>query len=285
MLSVSSTPILLKGEPTGPHREGDHVHRAPLHGPREDLPRPAVAFLGRHPVVRRSGVFAQRGADVGQVFGSGDVVDGRAVIEAAGQLFLVQAGSLRPWRRPLASGALSPPPSRRSRRSGPARTCEPFLRPIPAICGAGSRGLPKPPIIGPARPGSPAAKSSVAGAIGKYCQEEGRIARASAPPWRNSPKQCRGVSVTTPSGEITSTSIVRQRQFGSEDDWRHGWCCCWPTLAGWRPGGWRPGGSGLGPAGRGVRPCGPAGSSWPGRAGRPGAADRGTGSGGSAVPG
>ena len=102
MLSVSSTPILLKGEPTGPIEKGMTYIVRPFIDAGEDLARPAVALLGRHPVVRRAGVFAQRGADVGQVLGPGDVVDGRAVVEAAGQLLLVQQRSLRRWRRPPA---------------------------------------------------------------------------------------------------------------------------------------------------------------------------------------
>ena len=93
---------LAEGRADRPHREGDDVHRPPVHRAREDLAGPAIALLGRHPVVRRPGVFAQRGADVGQVLGAGDVVHGRAVIEAAGQLLLVQQTALRPWRRPLA---------------------------------------------------------------------------------------------------------------------------------------------------------------------------------------
>ena len=58
--------------------------------PAKIFPRPAIALVGRHPVVRRPGVLAQGGANVGQVFGSGDVVGGGAVIEAAGQLVLIQ---------------------------------------------------------------------------------------------------------------------------------------------------------------------------------------------------
>ena len=93
---------LAEGRADRPHREGDDVHRPPLIEPCEDLARPAIALLGRHPVVRRPGVLAQRGADVGQVLGAGHVVDGRAVIEAAGQLLLIQQDHFARWRRPLA---------------------------------------------------------------------------------------------------------------------------------------------------------------------------------------
>ena len=66
-----------------PHGEGDHVHGAPLHGALEDLPGTAIAFFRRHPVIRRARVFAQCGADEGEIFRARDIVDGRAMIDAA----------------------------------------------------------------------------------------------------------------------------------------------------------------------------------------------------------
>ena len=50
---------LAEGRADRAHREGDHVHRAALHRAGEDLLRPAIAFVRRHPVVRRAGVFAR----------------------------------------------------------------------------------------------------------------------------------------------------------------------------------------------------------------------------------
>ncbi len=60
---------LAEGRADRAHGEGDDVHGAAAHGALEDLARPAVALLGRHPVVRRAGVFLERRADVGQVLG------------------------------------------------------------------------------------------------------------------------------------------------------------------------------------------------------------------------
>ena len=83
-------PDLAEGRPDRPHGERDHVHRPAPHRPLKDLLRPAVALLRRHPVVGRPGVFAQRGADVSQILGPSNIVDRRAVIEAAGELALVE---------------------------------------------------------------------------------------------------------------------------------------------------------------------------------------------------
>ena len=83
---------LAEGRADGPHRKGDHVHLPPPHRTLEDLARAAIAFLGRHPVVGRAGILAQRAADERQVFGPRHVVDGRAVIETAGKFLLIQQG-------------------------------------------------------------------------------------------------------------------------------------------------------------------------------------------------
>ena len=94
MLSVNSTPILLNGEPTGPIEKGMTYIVRPFIEPGENLAGPAIAFLGRHPIVRRPGVFAELAANVGQVLGPGHVVRGGAMVEAAGILLLIQQDQL-----------------------------------------------------------------------------------------------------------------------------------------------------------------------------------------------
>ncbi len=76
------------------HREGDHVHRTPLHRVFENLARLCVSFGRLHPVVGRSRVLFLRGADEGEVFDPGDVLRIGAVVKAAGELFLVQSEQL-----------------------------------------------------------------------------------------------------------------------------------------------------------------------------------------------
>ena len=80
------------GDPSGPHRERDHVHGASPHRPPEEVGE-HLAHLGRvPPVVGRAGVRLQGGTDVGPVLHPGDVagVGGRPV--AVGPLGVRQLG-------------------------------------------------------------------------------------------------------------------------------------------------------------------------------------------------
>ena len=77
-----------------PHRERDNIHCPPLHAILENVTRAPIAFVRQQPVIGRAGVAFIPGADIGQMLGAGDVIEGGAVVNAAGQFFLVELDQL-----------------------------------------------------------------------------------------------------------------------------------------------------------------------------------------------
>ena len=123
---------LAEGRADGSHREGDDVHRPAAHGAVENFASPPVTLGRRHPIIGRPGVLPQRGADVRQVLGPGDVVCGRAVIETAGELFLIQhdhlAGGRRFPRQTILLLLRAVNPNDLLRLAKPCRLLDPFLK-------------------------------------------------------------------------------------------------------------------------------------------------------------